>query len=115
MERLVLYVAKVEDGVVKIEQDGVFLPADDIIINGAGAENSTGYAVLGEAISLYLVNTQPNTQQLIDNAIQAVTETIAIANQLVVKTPSSPPVILDAVAAANLETVKTQLENIKLI
>lgn len=110
-----MYSARVKAGVVEIEQGGEFKPADDVLLLSAGAGDSAGYVVIGEAIALYFANTQPDLAQVIEKIVEAIDQTIAIANQLVVKVPTSPPVILDAAAAAELEIIKTELENIQLI
>ena len=115
MERLAMYAARVVAGVVEIDQDGDFKPADDVLLLSAGAGDSSGFVVIGEAIALYFVNTQPNLAEVIAKIIEALDQTIQIANQLVVKVPNTPAVILDAAAAAELEVIKTELAAIELL
>lgn len=115
MERLAMYAARVVAGVVEIDQNGEFKPANDVIIQGQGLGDSSGFVVIGEAIALYFVNTQPDLAQVIEKIVEAIDETIAIADQLVVKVPAAPAVPLDPVASANLALIKTDLQNIELV
>lgn len=115
MERIRLLQAKVEDGVVQIEQGGEFYPSDDTVIQGAGAGDSTGFVLVGDTFALYIVNTQPDLAAVIAKISESIDQVIQIANQLVVKVPSSPAVVLDAAAAAELEVIKTELNEIKLV
>lgn len=117
MERLTLYAARVVDGVVQIEQGGEFLPAEDVIIQGQGLADSSGYAVIGEAIALYFVNTQPDLQETIDQLIAVTSEIINVLDAQFLIGANTPVfgqnVDLQAIKPA-IESIKTDLENLEL-
>ena len=81
MERLTVFSARINGGVVEIEQGGECLPADDVLKLVAGVGDSDGFALIGQTLALYFANTQPNTQELIDKLVEVIDETIAICNE----------------------------------
>lgn len=58
MERVRKMVARVREGIVEIKQGEVWAPADDVVIIGAGAEDSDGFVLVGKMGGEYITDTQ---------------------------------------------------------
>lgn len=115
MERLNLVNAKIEESELYILQGGEYVPANDVLKLVQGLGDSQGFALVGEALAVYFANTQGDTQTVITKLVEAIDQVIAIANTAVVKTPNTPAVPLSPEAAAELETIKAELQEVKLI
>jgi hypothetical protein len=61
-----IFNAKVDGGIIYIEQDGEFFKSDDSILIPSGSGDSTGYVLVGSNASIYITNTQVDLQQVID-------------------------------------------------
>ena len=58
--------ARIVEGVVEIEQGGKWVTASDVVKMSQGDADSDGHVLVGGVIALYVVNTQPDLQELYD-------------------------------------------------
>ena len=143
MERLALYPARVVEGapaegetepslIVEIQQGGEWKPSSDSITLSQADADSTGFVIIGENLSLYIVNTQPDLQYTINKLIETTEQLIATCEQLTAVCNISTWVIAatgnvfgvnpEAVAigaqveaiSAEVDTIKTDLTEFKL-
>lgn len=73
---MLLLEAEVKDGVVYI--DGK--KADDVTILATGQNNSKGRVLIAENISVYIVDTQPDLQAVIDEMKKLCDQLITVGN-----------------------------------
>ncbi len=114
--------ARISDGKLEIDLDGETLQPTDVINVSAGAADSEGFLIMGDEFSIYITNTQLDAQTIIDKAIGIAEQAISIASQNVVVAVSggsgSPAIgttqTLDAGAKGKLESLKSELEELKL-
>ena len=110
MERVTTLSAKVEGGILSILQDGVYLPADDVLLLSQGGADSEGIVIIGANFSAYAVNTQPDAQYIIDQ-LALIAEKLAETCNSVATTgaPLAPAI------AVEVEAIKTELEAFTLL
>ncbi|ALR91319.1 hypothetical protein [Vibrio alginolyticus] len=114
--------AKIANGALDVSVDGELFQPNDVINISAGEADSEGFLIMGEEFSIYITNTQLDAQTIIDKAIGIAEQAISIAGQSVVVSVtggSGSPAIgttqtLDAGAKSQLETLKSELEELKL-
>lgn len=110
MERLTVYPAKIVEGVVQINQGNGFLPASDALKLSQGEADSQGYVVIGEALALYFVNTQPDLQAQINKLVELCGELIKVCDTsdwLIAATGGV------AGLSVNLQSIKPAFEQLK--
>ena len=110
MERVTTLSAKVQDGVLSVLQDGVYLPADDVLLLSAGGSNSEGIVIIGAEFSAYVVNTQPDAQYIIDQLALIAEKLSETCNS--VATTGSP---LAPAIAVEVEAIQAELEAFTLL
>ncbi len=117
-----LFKARINNSKFEVDIDGKTLQPNDVINVSAGQEDSEGFLIMGHEFSIYITNTQLDAQTIIDKAIGIAEQAISIAGQNVVVAVSggsgSPAIgttqVLDAAAKGKLETLKSELEELKL-
>lgn len=122
MKFVKLFNARIRDTQLEVDIDGEILKPIDVINISAGQEDSDGFLLMGDAFSVYLTNTQIDTQIIIDKAIGIAEQAIAIASKNVVTKVAggsgSPAIgtieVLAPNAKSELETIKQDLEELKL-
>lgn len=112
MERMKLEAARIVEGIVEIQQGGKWLPAADAIPLSNAVADSEGQILIGDDIALYIVNTQPDLQQLFDavEALAAQVSALAI-------TPVAPPVSpvpLNPIVAEAVDEIKDAVSEYEL-
>ena len=112
MERVNIHDARVTAGVVEILQGADWLPAPDAVLMSEGAADSAGKAVIGENFAVYIVDTQPDLQHLIDLVTDLTDAVLGMTNTLVSKTPDQVP--FDPAANVVIQLIKTELEGLEL-
>lgn len=110
MESVIIQAARVVLGVVEVQQGDTWLPVPDVDLMASGGVDSTGRIVIGESVAVYLVDTQPDTQLMLDKIIEALDFITTLGNS--VATTGSP---LDPVTATAAELLSTELAQVKLI
>lgn len=58
MERVRILIGRVAGEKVEIQQGEAWVPADDVVILGAGKGDSSGFVLVGQFVSHYITNTQ---------------------------------------------------------
>lgn len=58
MERVRILIGRVAGEKVEIQQGEAWVPADDVVILGAGKGDSSGFVLVGQYVSHYITNTQ---------------------------------------------------------
>ncbi|MCG9699647.1 hypothetical protein L1D19_05810 [Vibrio natriegens] len=114
--------AKIKNAQLEVVVDDVTLYPKDVINVSSGQEDSEGFLIMGDEFSIYITNTQLDAQTIIDKAIGIAEQAISIAGQTVVVAVSggsgSPAIgttqTLDAGAKSKLESLKSELEELKL-
>ena len=109
-ERVKIQQARITGGVVEIKQGGEWLQATDAFFLSEGATDSEGAILIGETLALYLTNTQPDAQLIIDKLGELTELMVTLGNSVaVVGSPINAAVALEAAA------LKIELEAILLI
>ena len=121
MERVNIVPAEVISGVVWIEQNGIKWPATDVVIQGQGSGDSTGFALIGDTEIRYITNTQVDIAFILDRLIGICEQVEVVGNKqdwIIAVAGVAVPVIApfpDLVAAATeVATIRTELENLDL-
>lgn len=114
--------ARIRDTKLEVEIGGKTQTPNDVINVSSGQSDSDGFLIMGAEFSIYITNTQLDTQFIVDKAIGIAEQAISMAGQQVVVSVSggsgSPAVgtkqPLDSSAASELEKLKQELEELKL-
>ena len=115
MERAIIQPARIKDGKVEINQGDEWHLADDVTALSQGNADSSGFAVIGQGVTVYIVNTQPDLQATIDQLVAVCDQLVTIGNSqymtgatgAVFTMPLKP-------VAESAQQIKQQLEELKL-
>lgn len=113
MQRVIIKDAKVVGGVVQVEQDGVYRAATDVQLMSEGATDSSGKCLIGADFAVYIVDTQPDVQLLIDKVTE-LAEAVRLMTILTVsRSPDQQP--FDPAGQLVVEEIIAALGEIELI
>ena len=113
MERVTIEQARVVAGVIEVKFGDDWLAAPDVILLSDGGDDSTGQVFIGETFALYVVNTQPDTQYLIDMVVELAEAVQSMTLLQVSRTPDLTP--FDPAGTLTVQAIIAKLNNKALI
>ncbi|AUR91092.1 hypothetical protein NVP1155O_19 [Vibrio phage 1.155.O._10N.222.55.B3] len=109
-----VYDCEVSAGTVTItNSDGASVDVPDAVLMSAGVTKSSGKLIISENGAVYIVNTQPDLQVIINKMGDMLGQISTLAKVLVSRSPDSAP--LEPQVAIDAEALKAELEAMKLI
>lgn len=114
-----ILIARVVGGIVEIQQDGEYSPADDVLMLNNGAEDSEGIVIINGLVSRYMTNTQLDTAFILNNLLGVVEEAIKLSSSaaylITANTPVYGKIAAFAPVTASLEQIKAEIEGHKIL
>ena len=99
-------------GSVEILQGDEWHHAPDVVLTSEGTADSEGQVFIGESFAVYVINTQPDLQHLINLVTDLADAVLGMTNTMVSKTPDLTP--FDPAANIIIQLIKTELEGLEL-
>ena len=113
MERITLSSARIVGGVAELWSGGSWVPVPDAVLMAEGVADSEGKMLVGEDYAVYIVDTQPSTQLLIDLVTELADAVSSLTTVPVSKTPDLTP--LSPAGTVSVELVIAKLNALELI
>lgn len=115
MERAIIQPARIQSGKVEIKQGEEWYLAEDVTTLSQGNSDSQGFAVIGDSVAVYIVNTQPDLQTTINQLVAVCDQLISIGDSqyIIGATGAAFGTPLKSVSESSKQ-IKKQLEDLKL-
>lgn len=112
-------IARVVGGIVEINQDGEYYPADDVLMLNNGAADSTGIVIINDTTARYMTNTQLDTAYILNELISVIDSVIDVTSSnaylIAANTPVYGQIASFAAITTALETIKTGIEEHQIL